>query len=171
MYRIDAVEPARERPLAEVREEVTKAWQEAERRKRAHARAEELRQQASSPAALEQLARANPDVRLVTIDPVVRSDNGQPQGLNEAAVRALFATEPGSVAAEVVDLPAGSAVVATEEVLPAQADEQLVGATESALLSTVRAELLGAYEAALRDRYDVAVNQGAVAQLMERLAQ
>ncbi|HEX6011212.1 MAG TPA: SurA N-terminal domain-containing protein [Geminicoccaceae bacterium] len=171
MYRIDAVEPARERPLAEVRREVTEAWQKAERQKRAHARAEELRQQASSPAALEQLAQANPDTRLVTIDAVVRSDNGQVQGLNEAAVRALFATEPGNVAAEVVDLTAGAAVAATEEVVPAQADEQVVSATESALLSTVRAELLGAYEAALRDRYDVAVNQRAVAQLMEQLAQ
>lgn len=171
MFRVDAVEAAHDRPLAEVRDAVSTAWRTAEQTKRAHARAVELRPQASSPAALSDLAQANADTRLVDVAPVLRSDDGQAQGLSEVAIQAMFATKSGAVAADVVDVPGGSAIVAVEEVLPAAADEQVLAATETAVLSSIQSELLGAYEAALRHTYEVSVNQAALAQLMEQKAQ
>ena len=41
------------------------------------------------------------------------------EGLSPAAIAALFATKPGEVATDVVEVPDGSAIVAVEEVLPA----------------------------------------------------
>ena len=171
MFRVDAVEPAHDRPLAEVRDAVTAAWRAEEQTKRAHARALELRPQASSLAALRELPQANADVRLVEVGALLRSDDGQAVGVSAAAVQAMFTTKSGEVAPEVVDVPGGSAIVAVEAVLPAIADEQVLNATETAVLSSIQSELLGAYEAALRQTYTVSVNQAALAQLMERNAQ
>ena len=64
VFRVDGVEPARERPLAEVRDQVEQAWRASEQKDRAKARAEELRPSATSPAALRELPAANSDVRL-----------------------------------------------------------------------------------------------------------
>jgi peptidyl-prolyl cis-trans isomerase D len=171
MFRIDAVQPAHERPLDEVRDAVTAAWRAGEQAKRAQARAQELRPQASSPAALRDLAQGHADLRLVEVGPVLRSDDSQSLGLSMAAIQAMFATRSGEVAADVVDVPGGSAIVAVEDILPATTDDQVLNATETALLSSMQSELLGAYEAALRRNYTVSVNQAALAQLMEQKAQ
>lgn len=170
MFRVDAVAPARERPLAEVREEVETAWREAEQRRRAHARAEELRKQVTSPAALEELVGKEAGVELLSVGPVTRDESGTLQGLNQAAIEAMFAIKPGEVAADVVDVPGGTVIVATDEVLPAEANELLVSGIEAALVNTLRAELLRSYEAALRQRYTVSVDQSAMARLMEAQA-
>ena len=171
MFRIDGVEPAHERPLADVRTEVETAWRAEEQTKKAKARAEELHTQAGSASALAQLVQDHADARLVEIGPVIRSDDGTAQGLSADAIAALFATRPGEVAAGVVEVPGGTAIVGADEVIPATVDEQMLAATESALADSLRAEMLGAYEAALRQRYDVSINQSVVAQLMEQQAQ
>lgn len=171
MFRVDAVEPARERPLAEVRQEVEAAWRDAEQRRRARERAEALRGQATSPAALAELAGRESGVELLSVGPVIRSDSGALQGLNQAAVEALFAAEPGRVADHVVDVPGGTVVVATEEIVPATANEPLLDGVEAGILNTMRTELLRDYEAALRQRYTVSIDQSAVARLMEAQAQ
>jgi len=150
---------------------VSAAWLAEEQTKRARARALELRPQAGSPIALRELAQANADLRLVEAGPLLRSDDGQAQGLSAAAIQAMFATKSGEAAADAVDVPGGSAIVAVEEVVPAAADEQVLAATETAVFNSVQAELLGAYEAALRRAYTVSVNQAALAQLMEQQAQ
>ena len=171
MFRVDAVEPAHERPLAEVRDEVTKAWRTEEQQNRAKARAEELRPQVSSPSALAQVAQENGDTRLVEIAPVTRSDDGAKEGLSPAAIAALFSTAAGEVATGVVEVPGGSAIVAVDEVLPATVDAQVLSATQSAIDQSLRNELLGAYESALRQRYTVSINQSVLAQLMEQKSQ
>lgn len=171
MVRVDKVEPSRPRTVEEVRNELVTAWKEDERKKRAKVRAEELRTQATSPAALQDLAGREQGVRLIPIGPVTRTDPGQIEGLDANAVTALFATEAGSVAAEPVDVPGGWALVATEEVLPAQVDQTLVDATETAVVSSLQNELIAGYEAALRQRYPVSVDQAALARLMEAQAQ
>ena len=130
-----------------------------------------MRPQAGTPADLAPLAQNNADLRLIEIGPVMRTDDGQAQGLAAPAIQAMFATKPGEVAADVVDLPNGSAIVAVDEVLPAETNEQMVSATDDALLNSLRGELLASYEAALRQTYSVTVNQATLAQLMEQNAQ
>lgn len=171
MFRVDAVEPAHDRPLAEVRDEVSKAWRAEEQQKGAKARAEELRQQASNPAALAELAQQHADARLVAFGPVVRGDDGAKEGLSPAAIASLFATPSGELAAGVVEVPGGSAIIAVDEIIPAAVDPQVLSATQSAITDSLRAELLGAYESALRQRYSVTINQSVLAQLMEQKSQ
>ncbi len=171
MFRIDAIEPAHERPLADVRSEVEAAWRSEEQAKRAKARAEELRPQAAGAADLKRLVEDNADTRLIEIGPVVRTDDGSANGVSAEVIGAMFATDAGEVAASVVTVPEGSAIVAVEEVIPATVDQQALTATEESLADSMRAEILGAYEAALRQRYDITVNQATVAQLMEQQTQ
>lgn len=171
MFRIDGVEPAHDRPLAEVRTEVEAAWRAEEQAKKATARAEELRPQASSAASLAQLVQDHADTRLVEIGPVIRSDDGAAQGVSPEAIAALFSTRAGEVAPGVIAVPGGAAIVGVEEVIPAAVDEQVLTATEGALGDSARAEILAAYEAALRQRYPVSVDQSVVAQMMEQQAQ
>jgi peptidyl-prolyl cis-trans isomerase D len=171
MFRVDAVEPARERPLADVRDEVAAAWRAEEQQKRAKARAEELRAQVSGPSALAQAAQDHPDTRLVEVGPVARGDDGAKEGLSPAAIAALFSTASGEVAAGVVEVAGGSAIVAVDEVLPATVEPQVLSATQTAIADSLRSELLGAYEAALRQRYSVSINQSVLAQLMEQKSQ
>ena len=171
VFRVDGVEPARERQLAEVRDQVEQAWRASEQKDRAKARAEELRPSATSPTAVRELPAANSDVRLVDVTPLLRSDDGAAQGLSPAAVGAVFATPAGEVAKDVVEVPDGSAILAVEEVIPAAIDDQMLKTTRDDLTNSMRGELLGAYESALRQRYEVSVNQTTLTQLMEQLAQ
>ena len=96
MFRVDGVEPAHERPLAEVRDQVEQAWRAAEQKERAKARAEELRPppRARRPCASCQ-QRTMPTLGWSTIAPLLRTDDGAAQGLSPAAVAALFATPGG----------------------------------------------------------------------------
>jgi peptidyl-prolyl cis-trans isomerase D len=167
VYHVDSIQPARPRTVDEVREELVAAWKAAEQKKLARAKAEELRGRAASPSDLDQLAVGEPAAQIIPIGPVTRDDQGLLQGLDAAAIAALFATEAGALAEGVVDVPDGTAIIATEEVLPATVEQPLVDATEAAILSGVRNELIAAYEAALRQRFPVTVNQSALAQLME----
>ncbi|MGD9509914.1 MAG: SurA N-terminal domain-containing protein [Geminicoccaceae bacterium] len=171
VFRVDDVQPARERPLSEVRDQVEQAWRAEQQKAKAKARAEELRAAASDAASLADLAKANADTRLVEVAPLLRTDDGAQQGLSAAAVAAMFATPVGEVAKEVVEIPDGAAVVAVEEVIPAKIDDQMLNATRNAVANSLRAEMLGAYETALRARYPVSVNQSTLATLMEQLSQ
>ena len=171
MFRIDAVQPSRPRPLAEVRAEVEAAWRKDEQARRAKVRADELKGQATSPAALATLAGQESGVRLVPVGPVTRDADGSAERLSAAVVTALFATKPGEVAAEIVEVPDGPALIATEEAIAGKAEPMLVDATEAAVLAALRNETIGDYEAALRQRYPVSIDQTALGRLMEAQAQ
>ena len=171
VFRVDAVEPARDRPLAEVRTEVETAWRAAEQIKKAKARAEEIRPKAATAADLPRLATENPDSRLIEIGPVIRTDDGTAAGASPGAIQAMFATAGGAVAEGVIDVPSGAAIVAVDEIIPAKVEPAMLSATQQALGNSLRSELLGAYEAALRQRYSVSIDQSVVAQLLEQQAQ
>lgn len=171
LFRVDAVEPARPRKLEEVRDEVVAAWRAAEQKRQAKERAEALLKQAPGPSDFDRLAAGEPAAALIPLGPVTRDAQELPEGLDAAVLASLFATEAGRVADKVVEVPAGAALVATEEVLPAKAEEPMVSATETAVLSSLKNEIIGGYEAALRQRFPVSVNQGALAKLMEAQVQ
>ena len=172
MFRVDAVEPARERPLADVRDEVAAAWRAEEQQKRAKARAEELRAQVERPAALapgrpgppryaagrggaggarrrrgEARAWRSRDRR------AVRDRLGRGRGRRGRGGRWL-GDRGGRRGA------AGNGRAAGPERHPDRASP-----------NSLRSELLGAYEAALRQRYSVSINQAVLAQLMEQKSQ
>ena len=132
MFRIDGVEPAHDRPLADVRGEVETAWRTAEQTKKAARRAPRScgRRQAA-PRPWRSWSQDHADTRLVEIGPVIRSDDGAAQGVSAEAIGAMFATRAGEVAAGVVAVPGGTAIVGVDEVIPATVDEQMLTATEA----------------------------------------
>ncbi len=170
IFHVNDIQPTQTRPLEAVKDSVTKAWQQDERAKEATRQAETLLGQAHSVSTLEQLAAAGPGRRLVTIQPLKRSDPGSTQGLGPDAVQALFETAPGKVADKVVQVPAGAAIVATDAIIPADPKGD-VATLETALGNELKSEILTSYEDALRERYTVEIHQAALDQLIQSTAQ
>ena len=103
VIQVDQVMEPRLKPVEEVRDELRQAWQDERRRELARARAEELRAQLDDGAAADELL-ADAGFETKPIEPLRRDQTGADQGLNQAVVRALFATAPGEIAGEVVEL-------------------------------------------------------------------
>ena len=168
VVRVDRVTPARPRRLEEVRAAVEAGWRIARQREMARARAAELAARAAAGADFIDLARENPGVSLVEIGPLRR--RGDPSPLGPEVVAALFATEPGQIAAQPVPTAEGAAVVASLEVLPADPGEAELDAVRRELASGLGEALLVSYEQALRRRFPVETDGRAIAQILDGFA-
>jgi hypothetical protein len=76
----------------------------------------------------------------------------------------------GKVSDKVVEIPAGGAIVATDAVIPADPKDD-VASMSTALGNAMKSEILTSYEGALRERYTVEVDQAALGQLIQSMAQ
>ena len=94
---------------------------------------------------------------------------GDDQGVNRAVVRALFATAPGAVAEEVVQVGDAFAVVGTDEVIAADpgADAEGVSQLERELEAEMRSDLIAQFEAQLRRDYPVEIDGAAINRLIQ----
>ena len=163
VVRVEAVEPARPRRLEEVRAEVEAAWRSAQETERARTLAGELRERAAGGAPLEALAEGQSAASLRELGPV---DRATPDPvLGPSVVQAMFATPAGQIAAEVVPIASGAAVVQTVAVQPAPPPDDL-DPLIAELARGMRGDLLQQYEGALRNRFPIEVNQAALARLM-----
>ncbi|MGH6942950.1 MAG: SurA N-terminal domain-containing protein [Geminicoccaceae bacterium] len=167
VLRVDEVKESRVKPVDEVRQELVQAWQAEQRKQLARERAESLLAKAKDGTPLEQLASEN-GLSVKTIEPVKRTDQGNEQGINPAAVRVLFAAEPGKVAKDVVALGDGFAIVAADEVIAADPskDPDGVKRLKTELEGDMRADLLDQFQAQLRRDYPVEINAAALNRLM-----
>jgi peptidyl-prolyl cis-trans isomerase D len=163
---VDKVTQPRVKPVEEVRDALAAAWTAQRRSQLAKARAEQLLGRADEVASLEQLAEGRP---VTEIDPVKRDDRGTAQGLTPAIVQALFATEPGSVADQVVPTANGFAIVATDAVIEADpsADPEAVAQLRRELEAETRNDLLSQFETALRQDYQVEIHPAAINRLID----
>ena len=94
---------------------------------------------------------------------------GTDQGINRAVVQALFATAPGKVADEVIQLDDGFAVVATDEVIAADPAANSEGMEQLAreLEGDMRSDLVVQFEAQLRREYPIEIDGAAINRLIE----
>jgi hypothetical protein len=101
-------------------------------------------------------------------EPLRRDDAGTGQGISQAVVRLLFATPPGEIADEVVELDGGFAVVATDEVIAADpgADAEALDELAGELEAEMRSDLIAQFEAQLRRDYPVEIDGAALNRLM-----
>ena len=118
VVQVDTVVEPRLKPVDEVRDQLVEAWQAERRRELARQKAEQLRARLDGGAALNELL-AESGLESKPLAPVRRDAAGDDQGVNRAVVRALFATKPGDVAEEVIELGPAFAVVGTDEVIAA----------------------------------------------------
>jgi peptidyl-prolyl cis-trans isomerase D len=167
VVQVDQVTQPRVKPVEEVRAELVEAWQAERRRELARDKAAQLRARLADGAAPEQ-ALAGTGLESKPIEPVRRDAAGADQGINRAVVRALFANQPGKVAADVVELEDGFAVVATDEVIAADpaADVEGVKQLTSELEGDMRADLIAQFETQLRRDYPVEIDGTAINRLI-----
>ena len=97
-----------------------------------------------------------------------RDAAGTDQGINRALVQALFATAPGEVADEAVQLNDGFAVVATDEVIAADpaADPDGLEQLARELEDDMRSDLVVQFEAQLRREYPIEIDGAAINRLI-----
>jgi peptidyl-prolyl cis-trans isomerase D len=160
---VDSVEAPRVKPVEEVRDALAAAWTAEQRRSLAQKKAESLLAKTGEVASLEQLAtEAGSAVTAITA--IKRDDRGTQQGINPAMVQALFATEPGKVASEVVATGTGFAMVATDQVVEADpsADPNALAQLRTQLEAETRNDVLAQFEAALRRDYPVEIDGAAI---------
>jgi peptidyl-prolyl cis-trans isomerase D len=167
VVQVDQVIEPRLKPVEEVRDQLRQRWQDERRGELAQARAEELRAQLAGGAPAEAvLAEAGLEPK--AIEPLRRNNPGEAQGINRAVVRALFATEPGGVADEVVALDDGFAVVGTDEVIAADpgADPEALAALAREVEGEMRADVIGQFETQLRRDFPVEIDGAAINRLI-----
>lgn len=170
VLQVNAIRPARLKPLAEVRGEVEADWRAERRREMAEALAERLAKRAAGGAPLDALkAEVGAGAEIRPIAGVKRDAPGAAARVGRDAVAALFQTPPGEAAGAAVPAPDGFAVVATDRVLPAdpKADPAAVRALQDELNQAVRADVLAQYEDHLRRRFPVEVDEQALASVVQ----
>ena len=163
VLQVDEVVPPRVKPVEEVRAQLVEGWQAEKRRELARQRAEELLAQLQDGASLDELAVAQ-KLTVTPIEPLKRGETGADQGINQAVVRALFATPPGRPADEVVALDDSFAVVATDEAIGADpaADPAQRERLKAELEADMQNDLLAQFETQLRRDYPVAIDAAAI---------
>jgi peptidyl-prolyl cis-trans isomerase D len=168
VIQVDKVMEPRLKPVEEVRDELRQAWQDQRRRELARARAEELRVQLDGGAAADQVL-ADAGLEAKPIEPLRRDQTGAEQGLNRAVVRALFATPPGEIAGEVVELGDGFAVVGTDEVIAADpgADAEALERLAREVEDQMRSDLIAQFETQLRRDYPVEIDGAAINRVID----
>jgi peptidyl-prolyl cis-trans isomerase D len=171
MFHVDAIEPARPRTLVEVRPALVDAWTKDQQAQQAKAKAEALRAQVTDAATMAALAGSDSGLILREVGPIRRDDQGYLSGLMPPAVRTMFETPPGTVAAEPVPALDGSAVLLVEGVTPSDGDANAATRLSAELADEMRADLLQQYEAALRRRFPPTIDDRQLAQMMEAQAQ
>ncbi|MFW5832641.1 MAG: SurA N-terminal domain-containing protein [Pseudomonadota bacterium] len=155
VFRIDAIRPAHPQTLDEAREAVLAEWRAEEARRRAEERA---------TAALEDLQGGMSEADVVAthgleeraIEGQTRTDELAPP----AVVEALFAAEPGSAAAEPVDVEDGAAIVMVDAATTVV--DEVVELTLAELENAFARDILVQYEAALRVRHPISVDRQAL---------
>ena len=168
VVQVDEITEPRLKPLDEVRDDVVALYEEQKRREGAKARAEEIRARLQEAASLETIA-ADADLTIETIEPLKRSDDGAAAGINRAAIEALFATDAGAVADEVIETEDGVLVIANDEILEKSAsdDQDGIDQLKAELERQVRADLLDQYGTALQDIHPITINESALQRLID----
>ena len=167
VVQVEQVTEARLKPVEEVRDELVAAWQAERRRELARDKAAQLRARLEDGAPLDEVL-AGTSLESKPIEPVRRDVAGTGQGVNRAVVRVLFATEPGDVASEVVELNDGFAVIGTDEVIAADpaADPEAVKQLALELEADMRSDLIAQFETQLRRDYPVEIDGAAINRLI-----
>jgi peptidyl-prolyl cis-trans isomerase D len=168
VLKVDEVTPPRVKPVEEVHDQLREQWRAEQQRKLARERADQLLTKLKDGVSLDEIVAAEKGLSVTPIEPVKRSEQGADQGINQAVVRALFATEPGHVAEKVVELSDGFAVVGTDEVIAADPakDPDGVQRLRTELQANMRNDLVAQFETDLRRDYPVDIDGAAVNRLI-----
>ena len=162
VLRVDEVIASARRPLAEVREEVRRAWQADHSDREARDQAEKILERAKAGISLKQLAEED-GLKVANGGPVDRVGGGDAKVLPPPDILAsLFAAkERDFFLSETRDGYAVARVTGVEAAAPDRESEEYKQLEEN-LANALRVDLLDEFTRALRQEYDVVVNSAAL---------
>jgi len=164
-YEVEAVTPARDRTLDEVRDRVVADWKRTETASRLAARAEELRKQLADGKPFADIA-AELGLELQTKRGVKREADDV--DLGRAGASAVFGVAQGGTGLVAAPSEGGQILFKVTEVFaPASAGpESVPEQTQEALASGMADDLLDQLVARLQAQYGVTVNRSAISQAL-----
>lgn len=168
VVQVEEIIEQRLKDMDEVRDEVVEVWEGQQRRAGAKARAEELLSKLQEAASLDSLASSE-GINVEVIEPLKRSADGTDLGLSREAIQALFATDAGGVAGEVIEVEDGVVVVANDEIiekLPSE-DQDGIDQLRAEFERQMQADLLAQFGDGLRGRHPIDIDDQALARLIE----
>ena len=159
-----ATTPEAQRPLDDVKAEVTAAWTTAERTKELTAFAASIVTRIAKGEAFPAIAKEL-GLKLETTAAVTRATS--PQGLTANAVQQAFALPAGTASSTATADGASRIVFRTAEVIPAlAATKEQTDRLKAELTRQLQGDVLAGYISGLQARYGVSVNEAAVRQLL-----
>lgn len=166
IVRVDGVTPSAVKPLAGVRDEAIKLWQQEKRDDAARERAEKILAELNGGKSFA--AATGPfNLAVTAIAPTPRSSGFDPRAAVPQEVSSrLFALKPNEAA--VVVGRDGAYVVRLTAIVPADpaADAAGVAQLREQLQQQLSNDLIGGYAEALRQRYGVQIDQSVVDRIM-----
>jgi peptidyl-prolyl cis-trans isomerase D len=161
-FDVDAITPARDRPLAEVKDQVVARWRDDEIATRLKAKAAEMLDKIKGGTSFADAAAAN-KLKIEWRPGIKRS--GPPTGLSPAAVTEVFKTPQDSVGSVEAN-PTERIVFRVTEIKVAPLDPEAADAKriDEALRARVTEDLIAQYLAHVQGEIGVSVNQTALNQ-------
>ncbi len=157
VIRVDGLEAAKERPLDEVRDAVTKAWKRSERDKATLARADALLERHRAGESLEDLASES-GLTLESSQPLTRNQRDASAAPSADFAPQLFVLEQD----EAVTVPVQGDVLLTKLIAivaaDAEADAAALDQVRASLARSLKADLFDLYMAALEADVGVSIN-------------
>ena len=168
VLQVDEIVEPRLKDLDEVRDDVLALHEEQQRREGAKAKAEDIRTKLQEAASIETIAD-DTGLTIEVIEPLNRAADGANSGVNRAAIEALFKTDAGAVADQIIETEDGVLVLAVDEILEKAGgdDTEARDQLKAELERQVRADLLDQFGRALQDAYPIEINEAALTRLIE----
>jgi peptidyl-prolyl cis-trans isomerase D len=164
-YDVNAITPAHDRTLDEVKNEVEARWREDEISTRLKAKAAELLDKLKNGGSLDDVAKAE-NLKVETADNLVRNKPGL--GLSTKVVASVFRTATDAFGSAEGDQPTDWVVFRVTAVSTPKLDANLPQEKqiEETLQSQQNNDVLGQYMASLQEALGLKVNQAALAQAL-----
>jgi peptidyl-prolyl cis-trans isomerase D len=166
MVKLDRLTPAQPQPLTEIRDKVTRAWQDSERQARLAKLAQDMAAAIGKGQTLGDVAGMH-GLKTFTTRPLSR-DNAS-DGLSPLVTAKLFGAKLGQAVSGPAQGDGGGEIVAvvTQILPPDPANETRQKAAIAAeIQQSARSDLLSQFEQALRRRYPVSVDRAALNRLL-----
>jgi peptidyl-prolyl cis-trans isomerase D len=141
-YDVTNIEHARERPLAEVKDEVVKAWTADQRSLALAKKAADLVKSLDSGTPMAEIAAAN-KLEIVSVDAITRASN--PPGLSPAAVNAVFAVKADGAGFALAADGLGRVVFKVKSVSLAPAEPSETSSLSPRLKTALQDDIMQAY--------------------------
>jgi peptidyl-prolyl cis-trans isomerase D len=162
-YNVNAITPAHDRTLDQVKSEVESRWRDDEIAKRLKAKAAEILDKLKNGTSLDEIAKAN-DLKVETADNLQRGKSAE--GLSAKIIASVFHTPKDAFGSAEGDQPSDWVVYRVTAVSTPKLDANLPEEKrlEETLQSQQNNDILGQYFARLQSDLGMSVNQAAMAQ-------